>query len=100
MSPIDPETPISRKPAHARRVKDDLVIFDDAMGKYFATSSVGADIWALLDTPRSMTAICAELQARYEVDDATCQAEVQGFLTEMLEAGLIEAAPEATRPEA
>lgn len=95
MTEIDPETLIVRKPAHASRVKDDLVIFDDALGKYFATSSVGADIWDLVATPRSMTELCAELQARYDVDAETCRAEVQGFLNEMLEAGLITTAESA-----
>jgi hypothetical protein len=90
MADIDPATVIARQPVHASRVADDLVLFDEAAGRYFATGSVGADIWDLIATPQRLDAICTALVARYEVDPATCAAEVSAFVAEMVAAGLVE----------
>ena len=85
---LQPDDVIIRTDAYASRVKDDLVFFDEAAGRYFATGIVGADIWDLIEEPRSLRAICAALMARYEVDEATCATEVERFVEELLEAGL------------
>lgn len=90
MAAIDPATVIARRPVHASRVADELVLFDEAAGRYFATGSVGADIWDLIATPQPLSAVCAALVARYEVEPATCAAEVAGFVAEMAAAGLVE----------
>ena len=87
---IHPDDKISRKIAFASRVKDDLVFFDETAGQYFATGSVGADIWELIEEPRSLRDICAELMERYEVDETTCLTDVQRFAEELLGAGLVE----------
>ena len=79
---------ILRTDVYASRVKDDLVFFDEQAGRYFATGTVGADIWELIAEPRSVRAICAALVERYEVDEDTCLAEVKRFVGELLEAGL------------
>lgn len=84
------EEVICRKTVYASRVKDDLVFFDETGGQYFATGAVGADIWDLIESPRSLRDICAALMDRYEVDAATCQAEVQRFAEELAGAGLVE----------
>ena len=85
---LQPDDVIVRKNAFASRVKDDLVFFDEAAGQYFATGPVGADIWELIEQPRSLRDICAVLMERYEVDEATCQAEAERFVAELLGAGL------------
>ncbi|NBB99161.1 MAG: PqqD family peptide modification chaperone [Alphaproteobacteria bacterium] len=87
---LQPDDVIIRKNAYASRVKDDLVFFDEAAGQYFATGTVGADIWDLIEEPRSLRAICAALMARYEVDEATCQAEAARFAEDLIAAGLAE----------
>jgi hypothetical protein len=87
---LQPDDMIIRKNAYASRVKDDLVFFDEAAGQYFATGTVGADIWELIEAPCSLRAICAALMERYEVDDATCQAEATRFVEELIAAGLAE----------
>ncbi len=81
---------IARKSAYASRVKDDLVLFDEKAGKYFATGTVGADIWELIEAPRSVDDICSALMERYDVDAETCRAETHRFVDELLEAGLVE----------
>ena len=42
---VKPEDVIERADVYASRVKDDLVFFDEQAGQYFATGTVGADIW-------------------------------------------------------
>lgn len=90
MPPLDPGTLIARRTVLASRVADDLVLFDEAAGRYFATGSVGADIWELIATPQPLAAVCAALVARYEVAPETCAAEVTAFVAEMAAAGLVE----------
>jgi hypothetical protein len=71
---------------------DEIVFFDDRAGKYFAVSSVGADIWNMLESPMSMDSIVARLMERYDIDEATCRTETTDFLTRMLAAQLLDAA--------
>lgn len=89
---------IARKPVYASRVKDDLVFFDETAGRYFATGSVGADIWDLIETPRSLDTICAALMDRYDVDAATCRAEVERFVAQLETAGLVQREPSPPAP--
>lgn len=91
MSSLTPQTIVARKPVHASRVQDDLVFFDDQAGRYFATGSVGAEIWEILDTPCSVQDICNRLIERYEVEPETCLTDVSAFLEDLSAAGLIEA---------
>jgi len=81
---------ILRTDVYASRVKDDLVFFDEQGGRYFATGTVGADIWELIEEPRSLRGICGALMEQYEVDAETCGSEVQGFVDELIAAGLAE----------
>lgn len=90
MAAIDSATLIARRPVLGSRVADDLVLFDEAAGRYFATGSVGADIWELIATPQPLAAVCAALVARYDVPPETCAAEVSAFVAEMAAAGLVE----------
>lgn len=81
---------VTRSQALAVRVDDDLVLFDAEAGKYFATSGVGADIWELIESPRSIRAICVNLMERYDVAEETCLAEVQEFVKVLVTEGLAE----------
>jgi hypothetical protein len=65
----------------AAKVGDELVMMSAAKGNYIGLSEVGARIWELIDEPRSVESVCDTLVAEYEVDPATCRAEVDAFLT-------------------
>jgi hypothetical protein len=41
---------------------------------------VGARIWELIETPQTVESLCAALIDEYDVDPATCRAEVDSFL--------------------
>lgn len=64
----------------AAKVGDELVMMSAAKGNYIGLSSVGARIWELIETPQTAESLCDALIAEYDVDPATCRAEVDAFL--------------------
>jgi Coenzyme PQQ synthesis protein D (PqqD) len=85
------ETIIQRKsdPLTAE-VNGEVVMLDVAQGTYFALGSVGSQVWALLERPRSLDQLCEELVRFYEVDIDTCRLDVIAFLDELQGAQLID----------
>ena len=73
-------------------VEDELVMIDLEQGAYYSLDRVGADIWSRLAEPQAVAALCAQLMQRYEVDQATCEADVLAVLNEMAENGLLQRA--------
>ncbi len=69
----------------AAKVGDELVMMSAAKGNYIGLSEVGARIWELIETPRSVDSLCDALVAEYDVDPATCRAEVDAFLATLAE---------------
>ena len=65
----------------AAKVGDELVMMSAAKGNYIGLSKVGARIWELIETPRTIESLCDALIAEYDVDPATCRTEVDSFLT-------------------
>jgi hypothetical protein len=55
---------------------------------YLGLSPVGSRIWELLDAPRSIDELCAELVAEFDIDQAQCRAEVLEFLNDMSKRGV------------
>lgn len=80
----------SRSNVQGSTLGDEIVFFDERVGKYFATGAVGADIWTLLERPMTMDEICVALMAAYEVDRNTCFQQVSQFLRKMAEINLVE----------
>lgn len=74
----------------AAKVGDELVMMSAEKGNYIGLSEVGARIWELIDTPRDVDAICAQLQDEYDgVTPEACRAEVETFLNELVKHGAI-----------
>ncbi|MBD1209255.1 MAG: PqqD family protein [Ignavibacteria bacterium] len=78
-----------RADVQGSRLGDEIVFFDDRVGKYFATGPVGADIWDMLDSPMNLETICAKLLAAYEIEEDTCRLQVFAFLEKMTELKLV-----------
>jgi len=70
-------------------VDDELVMMDLERGMYYALNATGADIWARLAQPVAVADLCDQLMQKYEVDRATCQADVLTVLNEMAANGLL-----------
>jgi len=64
----------------AAKVGDEMVMMSATNGNYIGLSPVGARIWELLETPRSIEALCRALVSEYDVDPAICRAEVDSFI--------------------
>lgn len=67
----------------------DRVMMSVADGNYLGMTQVGARIWDLLGQVSTVDAICGELIKQYEIDPATCQAEVRAFLNELAQLGAV-----------
>ena len=72
----------------AAEMGDETVILDIESGYYFQLNKSGARIWALLETPGSVAELCSKIEAGFDVDHATCRAEVAEFLELMRDKGL------------
>lgn len=64
----------------AAKVGEEIVMMSATKGNYIGLSPVGARIWELLETPRSIESLCRALVDEYEVDAATCRTEVDSFI--------------------
>jgi hypothetical protein len=73
----------------AAKVGEELVMMSAEKGHYIGLSEVGARIWELIETPQDVDAVCAKLQAEYDVSPEACRAEVETFLNELVKHGAI-----------
>lgn len=73
----------------ASQVDNELVMMDVERGMYYALNPVGADIWERLAEPQKVADLCAQLMQQYDVDQATCEADVLAVLNDMAENGLL-----------
>jgi hypothetical protein len=67
----------------------DTVMMSLERSAYFGLDSIGSRIWQLLAQPITIQALCNQLAAEYEVDEATCQRDVVKFVQQLLDEGLI-----------
>lgn len=72
-------------------VGGEIVLLHTGNWQYFEFDAVGAAIWSLLESPRSLGSLVDVLVNRFEVDRARCAHETEAFLGEMMEQGLITA---------
>lgn len=73
----------------AAKVGDELVMMSATKGNYVGLSEVGARIWELIEAPRSLDDVCAQLQDEYDVTQQTCRDEVAAFLRELMKHGAV-----------
>ena len=75
-------------------VGGEAVILHLGAGVYYGLDEIGARVWALLQEPRRVADLCAQLRAEYDVDADRCERAVLTLLGELADAGLIEAVDE------
>lgn len=71
------------------KVDDEIVMMSARTGMHIGLNKVGARIWELLETPRSVDELCEILLGRFEVAPDVCRAEVESFLAELEKHGAI-----------
>lgn len=59
-------------------------------GKYYGLNSIGAIIWELLQKPVTISKIERKILSEYEVEKRECSREVENFIAQMKDEGLVE----------
>jgi hypothetical protein len=75
---------------HASVSTEEAVMMSVAAGKYYGLNSVGARIWELLETPKSIAQLCAQIEDEFEVDTATCETTVLKFAGDLVDHGIVD----------
>lgn len=73
----------------AAEIGNETVILDIESGYYFQLNVTGARIWSFLESPLSIGALCAKLEAAFEIDAETCRSEVTSFVETMRDKNLV-----------
>lgn len=71
-------------------IDSEAVLLDINSGTYFGLNEVSNQIWQWLQTPTAEERLVELLLAEYEVSESQANADLQSFLQEMLNNGLIE----------
>ena len=70
----------------------DTVMMSIERGEYYGVSGVGTRIWELLEKPITLSQVITTICADFEVDEATCQADAERFIRELMDNGMVLAA--------
>ena len=73
----------------AAEVDGEVVMMSIESGNYYGLDEVGSRIWALLETPTTVTRVCDTLMDEFEVERTTLEGHVLQFLKQLAEQGLI-----------
>jgi len=65
-------------------------LMDVGTGRYFSLEDVGARIFAVLESPRSLRDLHEQLVREFDVDVPVCEAELRAFVNTLLACGLLE----------
>jgi hypothetical protein len=68
----------------------ETVILSLADGIYYGLNAVGARVWSLIEEPRSVEEIRRLLLVEYDVDEESCERQLQALLVDLAANGLIE----------
>ncbi len=72
-----------------QNLDEDIVMANIDNGHYYGVDQSSKRIWDLMEKPISVADLCARVLKEYEVDQATCEADVLSFVNELEREGLI-----------
>lgn len=67
----------------------ETVMMNMERGEYLGLGGVGARVWELLAQPMSLEQLVQAVCAEFEVDAATCRADLQAFVDDLRANGLL-----------
>ena len=67
----------------------ELVMLNIARGAYFGLDGVGPRVWALISHPITLEDLTTTICLEYDIDPATCRADLVALLADMHSAGVI-----------
>lgn len=86
-------TKITRHPDMlSAEIGGEAVMMSIENGAYFGLNPVATRIWDLIDQPRTVSELIAAINDEYDVEPGQCEADVQGFVADMIKRGLAQTA--------
>ena len=76
----------------SREIQNETVLLDLKTEHYFGLDAVGSRIWQLIGDGVSVQVMIAVLAAEYDVTDETLTRDLERFLGDLAEAGLVSTA--------
>lgn len=70
-------------------VDRDVVFLNPSMDSYIALDEIGRRIWELLEAPRRVDELVADLHDQFHAPDGVIEADVLTFLTELQREGMV-----------
>lgn len=70
-------------------IDHEVVLMSIEKGAYFGLNKVLSRIWKIIETPVTVSQLCATLQNEYNVTEETCLRDVVEILNKMAEKNLI-----------
>ena len=88
---IELDTILSRNDniLHASVGSEETVMMNVDAGCYYGLNAVASRIWELLETPKTIALLCAQICEEFEVDAQTCEAEVLKFVQDLINNGVV-----------
>jgi hypothetical protein len=77
-----------------QQLDDEIVLLDLESGRYFGLQAVGVRAWFLLGESGDTDRVQVQLLEEFEVEDAELRQDLDALWHDLLEAGLVVAAPE------
>jgi hypothetical protein len=68
---------------------EETVMMDVELGSYFVLDETAAFVWGLLDRPRTLAEVVAEIRDAYDVSEAECERDVLALLDRLRLKGLV-----------
>jgi hypothetical protein len=73
-----------------QNLDEDTVMANIDSGYYFGVNQTSKRIWELVASPITIADVCTSLQEEYDVDAATCEADVLAIVKELAREGLVQ----------
>jgi hypothetical protein len=68
---------------------EEMVMMSVTAGRYYGLNTVASRVWELLETPKTIAQLCAQICEEFEVDAQTCDAEVLKFVQDLIGNGIV-----------
>ena len=85
-----PEVRVAQHPdAIAAEVRGDIVLLNVETGYFHQLNAVGSYVWRQLAQPQTVAELCARAVVDYEADAAACAEDIERFVRQLHEHGLV-----------
>ncbi|HWF72781.1 MAG TPA: PqqD family protein [Solirubrobacteraceae bacterium] len=72
-----------------KQIDDEIVVLDGRASNYLSAGGAGVILWHMLESGATADELSAALVDKYSIDEASARADVDSFLAELTEQGLL-----------